>query len=401
MTTLRQTFTVALALSFALPACSDDAMNTKERTPSDGDLFLVATSFEAGDERETFFVTSPTFDETTTFDPTDGPKVLGGVVPVVHDGVLFVTDAGRPVIVRYDVGANDRLEKTAELSVMGAGVTEVFSWHTYVLSATKAYVFDQASSRVIVWNPQTMKLTGDIIDVSDADRDGWVSNLVFEQSGPIARGDELVIPLGWMDQDFNSRHASGALILDTKTDEVVAVLEDERCGESYAGVEGPGGDIYFFPPDWSALPHFVADIHQPTCVLRIAAGANEFDPNFTLDLSALGTGSAASGAVPDGETGFFFTALDEALWDDGAGADGEIWRFYHYDFETEESRAVESLKLWATNGYYVNVGGTRYLPREDTTDEGPRTTMYRIDGGSDPTEVFSFDASWYGAAKLK
>jgi hypothetical protein len=402
MIRLRSLACYSALVGLSLLACSDDEDEmSDDQIEGTGPLYLIATSFEAGDQRETYFVTTDRFDEGTVIDPTDGPKVLDGVVPLIFGGALFVTDAGRPVIMRYDIGAGDRLEKTQELSFMSAGVTETFSWHVWIQSDTKAYLFDQASSQIVLWNPKTMELLGKTIDLSAGDREGFVQNLVLELAGPVPRGDELIIPLGWVDQDGNSRHASGALILDTKNDEVVALAEDDRCGESYATVTAPDGDIYFFPPDWSALPHYFADMHRPTCVLRMRAGENTFVEDESLDLSALGTGSAAAGAVPDLENGFFFTAVDEELWADGDGEGGEIWRFYHHDFATEESRVIESLPLWSTNGYYVKVDGKHYIPREEETDDGLHTTMYEVDGDSDPAPLFGFDASWYGAGRLR
>lgn len=399
---------VALSM-LAHVACSDEAVDSRESstrrnpTDEDGPLYVVATSFEVGEERETYLVTTESFDEDTEIDPRDGPHLLGGVVPIAHGGAVYVPDAGRPVIMRYEPGDDGRLEKTGEVSFMAAGVTEVFSWHTYIVNDTKGYVFDQAGARIVVWNPKTMKVTGTTIDLADLGRRGWVPNLVFEHSGPVQRTDALVIPLGWQDQDENSRRATGALLLDVEEDEVIAALEDERCGESYVITSAPGGDLYFFPPDWSAAPHYFDDKGEPrpTCVLRIRAGEQVFDPDYTLDLSKRGSGSAAAGAVPDGEGGFFFTALDEKLWDDGENEGGEVWRFYHSEFASERSHPVESLPLWSTNCYYVNVGGDLYIPREEETDDGLRTTFYAVRGADDPIEWFSFDASWYGAVKLR
>jgi hypothetical protein len=56
-------------------------------------------------------------------------------------------------------------------------------------------------------------------------------------------------------------------------------------------------------------------MHQPTCVLRVRAGESSFDRDYELNLSGLGSGSAANGAIPDGDSGFFFFTVDQALWD--------------------------------------------------------------------------------------
>lgn len=392
---------MAVALAPLVAACGGDGDDDDRRSTGEGPLYLVATTFSAGDQNETYLVTTDRFDAATVVDPTNGPKLLGGIVPQVHAGSVFLSDSNAPVVVRYDVGADDRLARAAELSFAGVGMTSIVSWHVYVVSDTKGYVFDPAGNRIVVWNPSTMTLAGRQIDLSGVARTGWAPNLVFEHSGPRRRGAQLLVPLAWNDQDGNSRFATGVLILDTESDSVIAIDEDERCGESYTTIEAPNGDVYFFPPDWSAAPHFLADMHRPTCVLRVAAGATALDDGAPLDLSALGSGSAAAGAVPDGAGGFFFTAVDEALWNGGANQGGAFWRIWHHDFQTAMSRQVNTLPVWPGQLYYVNVGGEAFIPYLTTTATGRRTTIYDVNGAADPTALFGFDASWYGLAKLR
>jgi len=388
-----------------LAACGDEATVTPDPAAggsSDGPLYLIATSFSAGDQDETYLVTSTSFDAATTIDSTSGPKLLGGVVPTVHGGAVFAPDDSGPVITRFDVGADDRLRAGQQLSFAGVGMTELFSWHIYVVSDTKGYVFDPAGSRIIVWNPSTMELTGAQIDLPMIVREGWLPNLVFEHSGPVRRGSTLLVPLGWQDLDFNSRYASGVLAIDTDTDSVVSMDEDERCGETYATVTAPDGAVYFFPPDWTSAPHYFADLHQPTCVLRVPVGSTSFEEGFALDLSQLGSGLAASGAVPDGASGFLFTSVDSELWDDGNNEAGAFWKAWHYDFTTEQSRPIETLPAWSGQLYYVNVGGKFFVPYWQETETGDETTIYRVGtGNADPEPLFSFDGNWYGLARLR
>jgi hypothetical protein len=364
-------------------------------------LYLIATSFSAGDQRETYLVTSPSFDEETTFNTTDGPKLLGGVVPVVHGGAVYVPDPNSPVLIRYDVGANDKLVEGARLSFAGVGMSEIDSWHVYIVSDKKAYVFDPTGGRVVIWNPATMQLAGKEIDMSQVFRKGYKAVMDMEPAaGPKWRGSQLIAPLAWIDQDFNSRHASGFVVLDTEADKVVAVGDDGRCGESFSLIEDAGGNIYFLPPDWSALPHFFGDFGS-TCVLRLPQGKSKFDPDYSLDLSAAGTGSAAAGAVPDGRGGFFFIGLDEDLWNDGDGSADGYWRFFHYDFETDLSEEVRSMPLFSHHSYAAAVGEQTIIPRSWSTDRGSRTTVYAVTGASAPNELFSFDADWYGFARIR
>src|SRR5687768_4438806 len=200
----------ALASLSACGGSGADAMGTA--APTGGPLYLIAASFITGAETETYLVTGSTFDESTVIDPTNGPKLLGGIVPVVRNGSVYVPDSNGPVLVRYDVGTDNRLVRGAELSFSGVGMTSLMGWHVHAVSDTKGYAFDPSGPRVVVWDPSTMTLTGEQIDLSAITREGWIPNLNFEHMGPRQRGRELLVPLSWQDQDGNSRFASGMVV---------------------------------------------------------------------------------------------------------------------------------------------------------------------------------------------
>jgi hypothetical protein len=400
----------ALAMLLGLTASTgcggdDNAITTASldtgASETAGPLYLIAASFITGDQTETYLVTSTSFDESTIVDPTDGPKLLGGIVPVVRNGSVFVPDSNGPVLVRYDVASDNHLVKGAELSFAGVGMTELMGWHVHAVSDTKGYVFDPAGPRVIVWNPATMELSGEQIDLGQISREGWTPNLNFEFMGPRPRGRELLVPLSWQDQDGNSRFASGLVVIDTETDEVLAVDEDERCGEAHTSIEAPNGDVYFFPPAWSSTQHYFAEMHQPTCVLQIPSGQMSYDASTAMNLSALGSGSAASSGIPDGQGGFFFTTVDDALWAERSSDVAPFWRLWHHDFSSGSSRPVSALPPWAGQAYYVNVGGQIFIVFWEETSTGNRTTLYRVNGADDPSPVFSYEASWYGFAQIR
>jgi hypothetical protein len=307
------------------------------------------------------------------------------------------------VLLRFDVDDSDQLVQSAVLSFAGVGMTSLIGTHVYIVSDTKGYVFDPAGPRLIAWDPSAMTLTGTQIDLSATSRPGWVPNLSLGtlNQGAVRRGAELLIPLSWQDQDGNSRFASGVLVIDSDTDSVVSVDEDERCGEAYTNVAAPNGDVYFFPPAWSATAHYFIDMHQPTCVLRVRAGETSFDRDFSLDLSALGTGSAASGATPDGQSGFYFASVDPVLWDALDSDLAPFWRLWHYDFATEASRELTTLPEWTGHAHYANLGGEYVFVYWEETATGNRTTFYRAEGGDEPTRLFSYDASFYSYVKLR
>lgn len=407
---------VVASSALALAACGSDeeqidalgdsavGQGTLQGAPQQEDpLYVIATSFITGDDLETYLVTTDTFDESTVIDPTAGPKLLGGIDLVVGGGAVFAPDSNGPVLIRYQVNESNQLVKGAELSFAGVGMTELRGGHVYVVNEIKGYVFDPAGPRIVVWNPQTMLLTGEQIDLGAISRPGWAPNLGLGlvNLGEVRRGQELLIPLNWQDQDGNSRYASGLLALDTETDQVLGVDEDERCGETFTSLAAPNGDIYFFPPAWSSTQHYYVDLHQPTCVLRVRPGEKAFDREYQLDLSARGSGGAATGAIPDGAGGFYFASVDQALWDARAEDLDSFWRMYHYDFASESSRELSALPVWKGHAHYVNMGGDIVFVYWEETEAGNRTTFYRANGASDPTRLFSYDASWFSFARVR
>ncbi len=85
----------------ALPACGEEAtVIGEDPSGGDGPLYLVAPTFSAGDQDETYFVTTRTFDPATVIDSTSGPKLLGGVVPTVYGGAVCAPDSTGPLIIR-------------------------------------------------------------------------------------------------------------------------------------------------------------------------------------------------------------------------------------------------------------------------------------------------------------
>jgi hypothetical protein len=383
------------------PGGASDAGTSPEGSAAKPPLYLVSAEVSAGDQYETYMALAPSFDATTQFNPLSGIKLLGRMSPIAHNGAVYTPDANAPVITRYDLNASDQLVKGAELSFLGVGVTEIAGWNVYFVSDDKAYVFDPASSRLIVWNPQTMTLTGKQIDLSSLRRDKFLPGLALEQTGPVRRGSQLFIPVSWADQDWSYRYASGLLVLDTDADAVVTTAEDTRCGEAFMTIAAPNGDLYYFPSADSSAQHFYADNHRPTCVLRVRSGEQAFDPTYQLDLSALGGGTAAIGAVPDGKSGFFFATADQTRWEAREENEWSFWRYHHYDFATQAHEPVPSLPFWAGSTYWVKVDGKTYLPHWEKTASTSKTTVYGVDGAAAPTPVFSFPASWRSIYRLR
>ncbi|WP_437622070.1 hypothetical protein [Sorangium sp. So ce1151] len=394
----------ALLSLVAVASCSDDEPGDTNTGYGDGPLYLIATEVNAGDHFQVYLVLSPSFDASTSIDPTRGVELQGRPIPVVHNGAVYVSDPTAPTITRYVVTDGGQLAPDRTVSFASVGVQGVDGALVHVLSDEKAYLFDPASLRIIVWNPGEMKLTGAEIDLTEISREGYVPYAWLEAFNAKSRGDRLFIPVSWYDQDGNIAFGSALLTIDTSSDEVVAFSTDDRCGEAYMSIVAPSGDIYFFPSAEGSAQHYYGDgARRPSCVARVRAGADTFDPaDDVLDLSALVSGRAAQGAVSDGATGFFFAAADDARWEDREKNGWSFWRIWHYDFETKEAREVTTLPWWAGSTYHYEIDGQRYLPFwEVTPNDGSKTVVFPMGGAADPAPLFSFDASFRAIARLR
>ncbi|WP_437316488.1 hypothetical protein [Sorangium sp. So ce385] len=395
---------MALFSLAALASCGNNEPGGETTEYAGGPLYLIATEVSAGDHFQVYLVLSPTFDASTAIDATRGLELQGRPIPIVHNGAVYVSDRTAPTVTRYLVTEDGQLAPDRTVSFASVGVQGIDGANMHIVSDEKAYLFDPASLRILVWNPTEMKLTGAEIDLTEVSREGYTAVAWLEPFNVASRGDRLFIPVSWYDQDGNIAFGAALLTIDTSSDTVVAFSKDDRCGEAYMSVEAPSGDIYFFASAESSAQHHYGDgARRPSCVARVRAGADTFDPDDeVLDLSALVSGRAAQGAISDGATGFFFAAADEARWEEREQNGWSFWRIWHYDFETKEAREVDSLPWWAGSTYHYEIDGQKYLPFwEATPDDGWKTTVFKMSGTDNPAPLFSFAASYRAIARLK
>lgn len=368
----------------------------------DGARYLVVTQIDAGsDMRQSYLNLTSSFDGDTEIDPTQGVEIQGYTLPVVFDGAVYVPDPLGPTLTRYTVNDAGALVEGERLSFAALGVSGVSGEAIHIVSADKAYLFDTDGLRAIVWNPTEMSLTGSEIDLSALERDGYRPFVFMEDFNKKVRGSRLFAPIAWYDVDFNSRYSAGVLVMDTESDNVVSVLDDDRCGDAWVSVAAPNGDLYFFPNAASAEEHGLsAETPRASCALRINAGEEGFDPTFSLDLAAAAGGSpAAQGAAPDGESGFFFAAADAERYADRENNDYTFWQLWHYDLETNEAEPVAEFPWWTGAIRYYDIDGRVILPRFEALP-GWRTTFVELAPNPEATP-FAVDASWNTVARVR
>jgi len=392
-----------LMMPVFLTGCDDEDDDSDKDEGYAGSLYLIATEVPSGgDDYTSYLVTTKTLDSSTSIGITDGIEIIGRPTPIVYNGAVFVEDASSPVLTRYNT-VGDYLEEGERLSFAGVGVGEVYTYLVKIISDTKAYLYDPAGPRMIVWNPQTMTLTGTEIDLSIISRDGYTPYVYMEDFyNAIIKDGKLFVPVSYSDQDWLYDYLSAVLTIDTENDTVLNFTTDDRCGEAYFALEMPDGDILYFASTWSASQHYFSDDLGASCALRIRDGEYDFDPDYKLDLSALVDGKAATGGVPDGDSGFFFLAADPERYADSENNGGTYWQFLHYNPDTEEVTEFPSLPYWADSPFFYQFDSRTVMCYWRENDDESRTTIvYEIESDAQPSELFSFDAGWRHIGKLR
>ena len=222
----------------------------------------------------------------------DAALELGEFVDVqAVGGALYAYRPSNFEVERLLVDADLNVTSSGRLSFANYGV-DAYS-ETIWVSPERAFLVDELSGQMVLWNPSRMEIIGATsIDPALLERDGMPAVL---QRG-MCVGERCVTAINWRDWSTDRYHSAAALaIFDGASDEPeLTVVEDPRCApsSSLAPFRDEAGNLYVIGDgglgfDRLASPNKTA---LPQCVLRLPAGATEFDPDFFVDLNAV-TGS--------------------------------------------------------------------------------------------------------------
>jgi hypothetical protein len=374
--------------------------------PTEKRVYVVARHVSTGDAWTTYLDAAvvDSLDDLEAFDALDnGIEIDGYVIPVVLNGATYVPDAVAPTITRYDLNASNQLVKGDTISFAGRGLTFVFQSHIAVVNNEKAYLFDAATQRAIIWNPASMELTGGEIDLVNEVVQGY-DPAFWPDMGRLKDG-KLIVPVNYSNADGPLRE-SNLVVIDTETDSVSKFVSDDRCQPVHVSVELDNGDVYFFP-NAGQTETFYVDVESPrppTCGLRVLEGEDEFDSDYVLELGELAGGNqtrggAAQGGFPDGRGGFYFSVLDEDRYAEREENGYSYYRLWHYDLKTPTeltdqdwwSGAMSRWTQFGADSVVLNYGA-------DENDE-EFTIVY--DGSQDPLAPFRMPGIIEPIARLK
>ena len=376
---MRLTFVTPACLALMALSCSSDdtrvlpqpeagesgAGGSSGHGAGEQPVYALASEIETPEGDVLYLDTTP--DLLAPFDPIATGIELPNASNFKYVGEqVFVGQADAPVITRFLLDAEGRLEQDETLSFAGVGASAGRDYT--IVSATKAYLFDRDTSVVHVWNPSTMQLSGTEIDFSAAFHEEYGSVLIFPQFS-LRRGDQLLVPGGWVGDD-GVYPRSLALVFDTVTD-TVEVLEDDRCTLLIAPVAASSGDVYFFPEANALVTSTL-----PSCALVVRQGSNAFDAGYFMNMETALGGRMVFDAHP-GPSGTAYLMVPEEERIQATNRE-EVrinarndMRLWHMNLDREAAEEVASVPHFSRIRFHFEVGDRVLINVERLDGEVP------------------------------
>lgn len=321
-------FFTSIVLTTLLTACSDDAgshtdidgsladsgaddANVQRDGQMSAHLYAVVAQQRAGENPVSYIALTDDLTREHVLSVTDALEVAGRAVGagITGDGRIFVGSSESAVVERYELNADNLLEKTGLVSFAGAGVASIgeYQGQFFFASTAKAYYLDPRTASLIVWNPDEMTVE-DTIALEGIARENLITAFPLH---PVFREGRLFIPIGWRDGLVVQEGAAVAMV-DTETDEVT-VARDDRCGYAITAAFGNDGMLYVASDAFGAAVHRLAPNDAPApCMLRLNPGTATFDAGYAVNLTELVGNKPAAGLSVGANDNVYIRAFDES-----------------------------------------------------------------------------------------
>lgn len=228
----------------------------------------------------------------------------------VHENALFAFDATRNSITRYEKSGPADLHRTGTLLFAPAQIHDIA-----FLNATKAYVSYRNQGKIVIINPQTMRIieTIDLKNYALGSESGDINPEPVQMK--LDKG-KLYVSLyqenvtgPQTSSGIPHKHGAYLLVIDTQTNQVLELIKDER-GPTFIG------NLLY--PDDSVLIDEQADTYvychsgygylpngpRTDGFLRIKNGQSTFDPGYLF-----ATNNTTVAAVPGNAIKYIFRKI--------------------------------------------------------------------------------------------
>lgn len=254
-------------------------------------LYVVANEIYTGDE-STSYVTVLSSLDIDELDLDEAVEFPGGRATITtRAGWVFVAPPTSPEIRRFRVTETGRLEADGVVSFLNYGIDAIAldEWGNTFISDTKAYVHNLVDGTSVIWDPSEMIINGEV-DVSGFELVRPDLGDLNGGSG-VARGNRLFRTVFWSNwEEQQTSEAQYLAVYDTDADKLIALEAETRCpGLSNLVSQDEAGNAYFSNWIWNVGETILRDA-PPSCVLKLPADSEHFDPDFRLDYASLTQG---------------------------------------------------------------------------------------------------------------
>jgi hypothetical protein len=275
------------------------------------------------------------------------------------DGSVYVVLATEPTIQRWVLDANDELKLDGEVGLAQYGVSDgIRKSPPLFLMPDRAYYFDHDTLQLIVWNPTTM-LTLRAISLAGLEEEGYGMRTNYLHRD----GDRLLVSASYwrLTDEEGYLKLNRIAIIDTTTN-AVSYSDDTRCGGVAFHATDSNGHLYVasHPGHAAALSVGMAHtegVSEPaaSCLLRVKSGANEFDPDFYVDLNQTSGGFTGGIMQGPGDTAYVLTYAGPALTTSNyfRATRADAWAIHSIELgaESETYAAVPDMPLISGYGF--------------------------------------------------
>lgn len=386
------------------PALEDEGDDVELAPPAAEPAYLLGTRVWDDTTTTSYFHVVPSLAEGTAVDVRRSLEVPGAAkLYSAFDLGWFAIGGGEsPTITRYTLDTTGALVEGASISLLGYGVADL--WDTlYFVSPTKAYYPDRDGAQLIVWNPTEMRVLGSI-PLPETRRDGYLSLYGY---APIWRGDQLLISVGWFDWDVNDSvlPETGLVVLDTATDSVLRVGTDTRCGGVTWPVSGASGETYLVSSALAGAAHRLGRLSTAPCALRIAAGADEIDPDYFVPLAAITSSNLVGEPIPAEGGGVLLRAFDDSLAAaEAPAATWELtgqpaWRWWRWDPAANTADVMTDLPPSTSDVLWFQADGRIW--GTETTADYSETTLIDLSSDDGPRRGLTVPGFLHGITRVR
>lgn len=382
-------FPLSLLLPLALlTACADSAGDDDGDTDAPFTTAYVVASAVFGPEGTSTYVSVLHDLGAQELDYDKAAEFSGWSDVWAHDGHVYVSDGESPEVTRYTVDDTGALVPGATVSFANYGLVDAAFWNNTFVAPDKAYMINGVAEYVI-WNPQTMEITGTLPIPAQAEKDGLLVRAGTTDRANVVRDGKLYQPMYWSDEDYaHFAPTSRVAVFDVATDTLVDVF-DAPCPGLDVGTIDDDGTIWLSSWTGSVVAPLMWD-EAPNCTVKIPAGTDAPTPAFAYADVTDGRQGAALKHV-GGDRLVFSVFHDERVEltedaDPWALVGGENWHLWSYDADAGTATELDTV-AWNSGAIYTFMADDQPYLLVPATDYGA-STIYTLDDGFGATPLF-------------